>query len=227
LKEVNADVICLQELTVNHPDHNKNVDVPRFLADGLGFEFFYKEAEKRINDSKEDTFGNAIYSRFPLSKQAFHYIQESPVQSIENDDYSKEGRVYVEVMVRVDGRDIQFGTVHMSYTDRFQTTAAKETETNKLLDILRTKRNNFIFTGDFNALPESYTISEVSKVLKSCGPSFNEKTWTTKPFSYNGFDATTLDWRLDYCFATPDAQVKSARVIETDFSDHLPILVEV
>lgn len=114
----------------------------------------------------------------------------------------------------------------MSYTHRFEPTPEKRIETDKLVEILKSKNERFLFTGDLNALPGSYTVSEVEKHLKNAGPDFDAKTWTTKPFSYNGFEASTLDWRLDYVFATPDVQIKAAKVLETPYSDHLPILVE-
>ena len=69
-------------------------------------------------------------------------------------------------------------------------------------------------------------MQEIQKYLKNAGPDPSEKTWTTKPFSYKGFEASTLDWRLDYCFVTPDLQITSAEVVKTSYSDHLPILLE-
>ena len=54
-----------------------------------------------------------------------------------------------------------------------------------------------------------------------------ENTWTTKPFSYNGFEATKLDYKLDYVFTSDDITVKDIRVIKTEYSDHLPILCEI
>ena len=53
-----------------------------------------------------------------------------------------------------------------------------------------------------------------------------QATWTTKPFDYGGFAETELRWRLDYAFATPDLEITSAKIVETEYSDHLPILVE-
>lgn len=218
LKEVHADVVCLQELTVGH-ERNNRVDTPKFIADGLGFNYFYKAAE--IEDY--GSYGNGIFSRYPIVNTDFVFIQEPEPGS---NDYSKEGRVYVEATIAADGETYAIGTVHMSYTDRFAPTPAKTKETDELLKILGTKKSKYILTGDFNALPDSYTISRVQNVLKNAGPDFEAKTWTTKPFSYNGFEANTLDWRLDYVFVKPDVAIKSSRVVDTEYSDHLPIVIE-
>ena len=59
------------------------------------------------------------------------------------------------------------------------------------------------------------------------GPDYHEKTWTTKPFSYNGFSENSLNWRLDFVFGTKDIKVISSEIIKTDLSDHLPILIKI
>lgn len=36
-----------------------------------------------------------------------------------------------------------------------------------------------------------------------------------------------LDWRLDYIFGSSDIVVNSSEVLQTEFSDHLPVIIEV
>jgi endonuclease/exonuclease/phosphatase family metal-dependent hydrolase len=115
----------------------------------------------------------------------------------------------------------------MSYVPRFRQTAGKRREADALVEILRNKKNGFIMGGDFNSLPNSYTVKAIQRHLRNAGPATNENTWTTKPFSYGGFSADTLGWRIDYVFATPDIRVTSARIVDTPHSDHLPLLIEV
>jgi endonuclease/exonuclease/phosphatase family metal-dependent hydrolase len=224
LKDINADVICLQELTVN--DSINGIDTAAYLAHELTLEYFYKDAQEFTKDSKTYSFGNGIFSRYPISNSMFVYIQEPFKATDKMVDYSKEGRVYVETTIHAPDRTITVGTVHMSYTDRFLPTPEKKAETDALTAILKHKKDSFLLTGDFNALPDSYTIEEISKHLKHAGPPMDNKTWTTKPFAYQGFEAKTLDWRLDYCFATPDIDILSTRTIDTVYSDHLPIILE-
>jgi endonuclease/exonuclease/phosphatase (EEP) superfamily protein YafD len=108
----------------------------------------------------------------------------------------------------------------------FEQTAAKRAEADALVEIFRKKKRRFVIGGDLNSLPESYTVVAIEKYLRDAGPAKDQNSWTTKPFSYGGFAASGREWRIDYCFATPDVQVKSARVVETLYSDHLPILVD-
>ena len=221
LQKIDADIICLQEVTVDYPPHKLNA--AKFLADNLKLNHFYQNAQSTVTDNEKYSFGNAIFTRYPVLEKTSVFVQQP---TSESGDYSQEGRVYLEVRLETESGPLTVGTVHLSYTDRFLATPGKENETRKLLSAIQEKKERFVVAGDFNSLPDSYTITELSKCLKNAGPDFAQKTWTTKPFSYNGFNANTLDWRLDYCFATPDIQVLSAQTIDTPYSDHLPILIE-
>lgn len=222
LKGIDPDIICLQEVTLNHPEFNVGIDTLQYLADGLSFNHFFKAAA----NNPLNTFGNGIFSRYPIIESSFKFIQNPPQSDVPPKDYSSEPRVYIECTIDVGGKKLSVGTTHMSYTNKFEPTLAKKAESDKLLEILSKKKENFIFTGDLNSLPDSYTIGEIQKYLSHAGPAFKESTWTTKPFSYNGFEAKTLKWRLDYCFNTPDIEILSAKTISTEYSDHVPILIE-
>ena len=226
LKEIDADILCLQEITIND-EHNEK-DCSHYVADKLGYDFFYEPAQiiERAN-GEERSYGNAIFSRTPMKRTASTYIQ--PLQHEHEDQplaFWEQGRVYLEADVETESGSLTVGTVHMSYTTAFQSTPAKEREVGKLLEILQQKKQKYIVTGDFNATPNSKMIGQIQEIMKNAGPAMTEMTWTTKPFSYQGFEASMLDWRLDYCFSTSDVKIKSASIVNTPYSDHLPILLE-
>jgi len=227
LKEIDPDVACLQEVTLHHPDHNPGIDTVEFLAQGLNYNRVFKDSQQRIIRGHNSMFGNAIFSRFPILKSSYAYITPPQPADDPSPDYSKDGRVYVEIEIQDSNRKIAIGTTHLSYTHGFNSTPEKEGEVDRLLTTLREKSTGFIFTGDINALPNSYTVEKIGAVLRHAGPDLSLPTWTTKPFSYNGFTADTLRWRLDYVFATPDICIRNAKIIDTPHSDHLPILIEI
>ena len=135
-------------------------------------------------------------------------------------DYSKEGRVYIEAKVKVNNKELTIGTTHLSYTDRFKETESKDKEVNNLISCI--KKDRYILAGDFNTHKTSKYIKWIEKILVNNDTS---NTWTTKPFSYNGFEETELNWKLDYIFTSRDIKVKETKVIDTKYSDHLPILI--
>lgn len=219
LKEVNADLVCLQELTINSPDQPEK-DTVVFIAKELGFEFVHKEITFENDDIK---LANAIFSRFPINSKRTEWINEPTGTGHYDDEY----RAYVEADIEINDKVLKVGTVHMSYTNAFEITDRKREENKKLLEAVANNDENFILTGDFNAKPDSEVINQISTKLKNVGPNYSIKSWTTKPFSYDGFEANTLDWRLDYIFATPDIKATSSEILSTEFSDHLPLLAKV
>jgi endonuclease/exonuclease/phosphatase family metal-dependent hydrolase len=220
LTEHPADILCLQELVVDESAHVPHV--PQFIAKQLGYNYFYKELPIESTDGKRVTLANGIFSRFPITKQYAAWINEPKGSGGYDDEY----RTYVEVTLEISGQEVTIGTTHMSYTHHFKPTPNKKRETDMLVTKLRRNSERFIFTGDLNAEPGSYTIQSIEQVLPNAGPNTTQKTWTTKPFNYNNFNETNLNWRLDYVFATPDLQIVSTKIITTDYSDHLPILAQ-
>jgi len=218
------DIICLQELTIGAPGQTVH-DTPAYLAKALGYHYHTKELPIVGTDGTRMLLANGIFSRFPLTNQTSAWINEP---SDDAGGFNNEYRAYIEATLELsDGKTLTIGTTHMSYTHRFEPTPAKRAETNKLLELITPHKANYIFTGDLNALPDSYTIQKLGRKLQHLGPDVAEKSWTTKPFSYRGFEANTLDWRLDYAFATPDIEVISSQILSTDYSDHLPVRVAV
>lgn len=222
IKRLNPDIVCLQELTVNHEDQEIK-DTIKHVAGMLGYNFYAPLIPLRELEGQELSLANGIFTKFPIKSQKRVWINEPTGGGGYDDEY----RAYVEVVLDIDGQDLAVGTVHMSYTHRFEVTESKKAETDKLVSELKKPTIPFIFTGDLNATDESYTIEEVSKILKNAGPAHDEKTWTTKPFSYQGFEEDKLNWRLDYTFVNEKIRVANSNVVETPYSDHLPLLVEV
>lgn len=222
IKELDADIVCLQELGIDCKFNSSVPNTAEYIKDAIGYNsFFYKAQQWEENDTL-DAIGNGIFSRFPFSNTSFTYVQEPLVDS---NDYSHEGRVYLEVEVHIDNMKLVIGTTHLSYTDKFIITEDKKQEVDKLVAVIKEKKSNYIFTGDLNSIPDSYVISEISKYLINAGPDFRQNTWTTKSFDYKGFKEDKLNWRLDYIFTAKDVQVISSEIVKTDYSDHLPILI--
>lgn len=215
LLENPADIICLQELTRGDQQQSE-ADTVAYIANKLGYAYHYKDI--RFDDNPW-TQANAIFTKFPIVRTSSEWINEPTGTGHYDDEY----RAYVEATLQVGDREITVGTTHMSYTTGFVQTVRKQQEADKLATIVKSKSDNYIFAGDLNAAPSSSTISKLLDSLKNAGPKLSQNTWTTKPFSYDGFSETGLNWRLDYIFTTDDIKVISSDIIETKYSDHLPI----
>lgn len=220
LQHQNADIICLQELTMDsylNPQRN----IPNEIAQ-LGYHACYEIALSR-SGSEHIAMGNGIFSKHPIINQKHVYVQRETPGS---NNYAHENRIYIEATVGVHGKKLKIGTVHLSYAHAFTSTEEKRVESDTLLEAIKHNEHDFVLAGDMNATPGSYTIDRLQEHFKNAGPDFAEATWTTKPFSYDGFEANALDWRLDYIFTSPDIKTLSGKILQTEASDHLPLLAE-
>ncbi len=225
LKLIQPDIICLQESTIGYPENN-GIDVSSFLAKSLDYNCFFCPAQEWQLGGVLKTQGNVILSKYPIVDTSYLYIQQPQDPSLNSSDYTKEGRVYAEVCLDVNGQVLTVGTAHASYTDAFVVTDAKRAELDRLINVFRHKRNRYIFAGDLNVNSDADAIVAIQQHLQNLGPGFEYPTWTTKPFSYRGFEENRLHWRLDYVFGTEDIEVKNTSVIDTEYSDHLPLLLD-
>lgn len=223
IKKANPDIVCLQEATKGSK-WNRGINVAHKIASKFGFSFYFPLIQKFIKEYSTGWLGNCILSKFPIQVQKNIILQNGIRNS---KDFSKQTRGYIEIKVKHNDGELTVGAAHLSYSHRFIHTKERKKETSKLIKVLKTKKNRFIFMGDLNAMPNSYTIKQIRRYLTNCGPDFSQKTWTTKLFQHQNFKTSKLNWRLDYVFATKDIKVKSAKVIKTKVSDHLPILVEI
>ena len=212
LRRINADVVCIQELSFSGDDRT-SVKVLNEI-----YPHIYVETADTFLDGRSQC--NAILSKYPFIGKNKSYVQEP---GMDKNDYSKEGRIYLEVSIKYNNKVYNIGTTHLSYTHKFEETELKDKEVNKLIDIIKNK-DNYVFTGDLNTIKTSKYISKISDYYINHDTT---DTWTTKPFSYNGFEANELDYKLDYVFTSSDINVKNIKVIDTEYSDHLPILCEI
>lgn len=219
LKQHSADIICLQELTIDF-DKQNSIHTPEYIAHELGYNVYFQEISFAGKTMK---LANAIFSRYELYETRTVWINQEQGSG----NYDDENRAYVEARVRVGNKELIIGTVHMSYTHAFEPSERKLQETDALVEAIRDNHKNYVLTGDFNAQPDSEVIHRIEKHVRNLGPDYGQNTWTTKPFSYNGFEANALEHRIDYVFGSNDIHVSEAAVLRTDYSDHLPILTVV
>jgi endonuclease/exonuclease/phosphatase family metal-dependent hydrolase len=219
LKAHPADIICLQELT-HGLDQQSHPDTAKYIADELGFHYHTKE----IHIPQETWLqANGIFTRFPIIA-----TRDAWINDFHGDDSDDQHRSYIEATLQVGGHELLVGTTHLSLADGLADTVRKRQETDRLCQALPRGAKYQILTGDFNAPPDSYTVSAVSSKLKQVGPDLDQKTWATKPFlGDDGFEVKDLSLRVDYVFASPNIEVIDTEILTTDASDHLPVLAKI
>jgi endonuclease/exonuclease/phosphatase family metal-dependent hydrolase len=224
IKHTNADIVCCQELTVNFAEANPGINVPDEIAKACNYNYFFHPQSIYGTGSQQVQMGNGIFSKFPIVSAGYRYVQKAD-PSIKS--YETEDRTYVEAILNINGKQLKVGSVHLSYSPAFAMTEKRLAEADKLYEAVQENHEKFILAGDMNAKPDSPIVKKLEEMFIHADPNTDRPTWTTKPFSYQGFEANSRDWRLDYVFATEDINILENRIIDTHYSDHLPILTEI
>jgi endonuclease/exonuclease/phosphatase family metal-dependent hydrolase len=220
IREVNAEVVCLQEITEN-TEFNPGICVSDIIAQSLHYSDTHFTAASRSKYQDRSSFtGNAILSRLPITQKLSFTIKD---QGCTSNRFDPHRRIYLEARIQLGKESVTVGCVHSSYTDQFRNDSIKEREIDRLVRTIEQNQRRFILAGDFNSPEDSYTIGRMRGILKDSGPE-GAATWTTKPQKFQQWTAAGLQWKLDYVFHTPDLRLVSCQTHTTGVSDHLPLI---
>jgi len=225
IKKQIPDIFTLQEVTSNFPEFNlNNTDVvAEFRKAFPKYQSVFAPILYKEEGGKVIQFGNMILSRFPITNHKAHYFFKQPDWNV--DDYENQARHLLEAQIDVKGKRIFVFTTHLTYSKSFQDNPKKIEEAKKIVEIIKDKKPT-ILAGDFNSTPDSEVIRIIDAQIKYIDRE-KHPTWTKHPFSKDGFEANTLDWKLDYIFLSKDLSHQNLQIIDTDLSDHLPIKIEI
>ncbi|PTX59987.1 endonuclease/exonuclease/phosphatase family metal-dependent hydrolase [Melghirimyces profundicolus] len=160
-------------------------------------------------------FGVAVLSKFPIIQAENREITRLSTQ--EPNSSPKPAPGFAEVLLNVRGSKTLFYVTHLDYRSD---PSVRKMQVRDMMDIFKENEREKILVGDMNATPQA-------QELKPLFNSFQD-AWSTNG-EQNGFTYSALDpvKRIDYIFATPGIQMRTADVIETLASDHLPVVADV
>ncbi len=205
LREVDADIIALQEVPCTH--HSPEKDQARFIADELGFHSCFGE-NRRFQGS---AYGNLLLSRFPLL-------------AVHNHDITTAGRerrgclradIHLESTLHV--FNVHLGT---SFFERRQQT--RKLISPQILDNSELHGVRLV-VGDFNEW-----IRDLAKKLLSCN--LRRASLRTGMGSVRTFPALLPLLHLDQIYFDPALQLERLAVHRSRASliasDHLPLVAD-
>ncbi len=203
INELQPDLVALQEVDQRTRRTGK-VDQVAELARITGLHGCFG---KQI-DYEGGNYGQAILSRFPVSEEAVHWLPGEP---------QRERRIVLSVSVTIPnfpGKSLTFASTHLHHANEDYRIRQAEA-LNKLGSGWQ---QPVILAGDLNALPES----SVLRVFQ------HQWSNATSGPGYETFPTGQPERQLDYVLYTPQDtfRVKNVRVIKSEASDHLPLLVE-
>ncbi len=224
IKEVNPDILCLQEAQVgigsSLPRSYRTVEELQKILPG--FQHYFSSAMLWQREKADVEFGNLIFSRFPIIQKNTVFF-DVPYQTVIDDsqktDFSREPRNMQIVEVMFADIPLTIANVHgiwgLDGIDNPRRLAMSKTIVANLKD-----KKHVILSGDFNLRPNTQTIVNIEKQLTNVFKDELVTTFNMKRKTNSGY-ATAV---VDMVFVSKNIEVISKSCPEVDISDHLPLL---
>lgn len=212
IEKTEIDIVGLQEVDQNFSQRSNFEDQTKWLADRLGMSMAYGPTiseETAGGKRARRQFGNAVLSKYPIVK--FH---NHPLTRIKAEGKNSEQRGLLETVIAADGFHMAFFNTHLSLNDE-----ELEMHIEELLEITGQADMPVIIAGDFNADPRSSHIKKMKQHFSDIFGAAENHPSTYKKKGHHGE-------KIDYIFYDSNWQVQGAEIIETEASDHYPLLAE-
>ncbi|MCM1052550.1 MAG: hypothetical protein NC483_01045 [Ruminococcus sp.] len=167
--------------------------------------------------------GNEILSCHPFVKSSNcfyykNYEEFSDVTNLKKDDHP---RAIIDSIININGKELQIICVHGIWNEN---KTGDDRTINQSKFLLSKVRNDIpcIVAGDFNLLPNTESIQIINEKMINLINKFDIKT--TRPTFDDGLDKGDLV--CDYIFINNKVKVNDFKVINSNVSDHLPIILD-
>jgi endonuclease/exonuclease/phosphatase family metal-dependent hydrolase len=213
VRDSHADLVLLQEVD-SRTRRSGRVDQLERLRSLTGFNGVFGKAI----EYDDGEYGVAILSRWPIQSFSMIMLPVSLSDSAARARYEARGALVAKV--KSPSGLIRVMDTHLDAT---RGDSNRILQAARLLVVASTQRDSgfTLIGGDLNSEPGGPVVRMLSDsgwrdLFASCG--------SGQPFS---FPAKSPVKRIDYLLTSNDAECRSASVIETEASDHRPVLFEI
>jgi endonuclease/exonuclease/phosphatase family metal-dependent hydrolase len=214
LREMNADILFLQEVVGDHQD--EKCKIPDWKT-AIQFEYLADMSWPHFSYGKnaiypEGHHGNAILSKFPIISWSNHVISTNRME--------QRGLLKTKIKIPETGQEIILANTHLDLTQ-----GGRDKQAKMIIDhLLPEKEIPFILVGDFNDWNKKIS----PKIEKELGSKEIFKTLHGKyPLTFPSFMPMLS---LDRIFIHKLKALKAEALTDSHWkslSDHLPLYVEV
>jgi endonuclease/exonuclease/phosphatase family metal-dependent hydrolase len=209
IDESGADVVGLQEVDKHWSARSDWADQPAWFAQRLGTDVAYAanlDLPPLNPGELRRQYGTAILSRFPIKD--FHNTLLPTYRG-------HEQRGLLEATIDVRGNDLRFADTHLTSYNK----AERLDQAKRVVNLLGASELPTVLVGDFNARPGALEITTLTAHWRD--------TWTEvgdgRGYTIKANKPTA---RIDYVLHSGGVLARSAEVITTYGSDHLPVFAE-
>jgi endonuclease/exonuclease/phosphatase family metal-dependent hydrolase len=205
------DVVALQEVDRHLSPRSGHLDQAAWLGGRLGMHMAYGPVvdlgpAESGPDGARRQYGLALLSRMPLDR---------PRNLLLTRRKGGEQRGLLGAVVDTDGQSVRVFCTHLQHRSR----AERLAQATQIVRSLAAGDGPVVVMGDLNARPGDPEIAPLTDVLDDAWAVAGDGDGFT-------FDAATPHTRIDYVLTSPDLVATRGVVLDTDASDHLPVLAE-
>jgi endonuclease/exonuclease/phosphatase family metal-dependent hydrolase len=213
IEDSGAEIIGLQEVDNRWSSRSDFEDQAAWLAERLGMHYAYAanlDRDPAAGQTERRQYGTAVLSEYPILSSENHLLT-----NIEYEIRPTEQRGLLETVINVEGNHISFYNTHLDH----QRSEQRQSQMKEILAISEETDRPAVLVGDLNAVPGT---PEMDAVLSRFSDVF-EALGRPDDFTY---PVENPDRRIDYILARGQIQPLSAEVIDSDSSDHLPVIAD-
>ncbi|MFC0626989.1 endonuclease/exonuclease/phosphatase family protein [Kribbella deserti] len=207
IEDSGAEVIGLQEVDRHWSERSEWVDQAAWLARRLHMHVRYAanlDLDPLTPGAPRRQYGTAILSRYPIKASGNSLLPKYPGQ---------EQRGLLEATIRVRGRDIRFANTHLTHNND----AERQEQADRIAALVGSSDQPTLLVGDLNAVPTARPITTLTSILRD--------TWVEVGVGPGyTISAENPTKRIDYLLHSPTLHPRTAAVLPTLASDHLPVV---
>ncbi len=192
-----ADIVCLQEVHQRLPQ-SKFQDQPKQFEKHLGLPVTF-QANLRIGVGG---YGLAVVSRYPVGT-----VQNHLLPSV------REQRGVLEVRLDTPTGPLAVFCTHFGLNGEERVKQAAS-----LAALVQASAYPVLVCGDFNERPDAPAVSRLVSQTGLLDADAAQDRWT--------YPTNALEGRIDYLFYSPTLTCQSVSAVESQASDHLPVVGE-
>ncbi|MGY0065425.1 endonuclease/exonuclease/phosphatase family protein [Streptomyces sp. QTS137] len=213
VRDLDADVVGLQEVDVHWGARSDFVDEARALAEKLGMRVFFApvyDLDPAAGGGERRQYGVAVLSRHPVLEAENHEITRLSTQT--SDPVPAPAPGFAEVTVDVEGTRVHVYSTHL---DHRADPSVREAQVADMLDVLAADRGSKVLAGDFNAEATAPELAPLWRKLRDADPAGG-----------GTYPAAGPAKRIDLVAVSRDITVTGAEAVPTEASDHRPVVTD-
>ena len=227
INELDADVICLQEVLVYKKGDRLTLPMMREAMKNYPYTYF----DFKLYNSRRQ-FGNVVFSRYPLvNKQTIPFESKANISS--QCDMVVDGdtiRLVVNHLESfylndddLDLSDLDVSNIQENSLVRklVRANRLRHDQVSVLREAIRQSPHPVLAVGDFNSLPISWVYWRMNLSMRDC---FAESSVGKYGSTYQ---RRGMSARIDYIFTSRKLKPISCEVGDAEYSDHYPVMATI